>query len=121
LISLRLFSALVGFPTQAGLLLQDLPFVFAATRQVDFEREYIPPRDQYVLRFRGLDQPVQVPSTLYQNAISSPTLDKLGRPVTVFIQPGFFDLIFGSVFSQLPQVHPRLLVKLLPLQRYDFF
>ena len=56
-----------------------------------------PIRDQYVLRFRGMDQPVQVLSTLYQNAISSSTLDKLGRPVTVFTQPGFVDLIFGNV------------------------
>ena len=97
LISLRLFSASVDFPIQAGLLLRDLPFVFAAARQVDIEREYIPSRDQYVLRFRGMDQPVQVLSTLYQNAISSSTLDKLGRPVTVFTQPGFVDLIFGNV------------------------
>ena len=94
---MRLFSASVDFPIQAGLLLHDLPFVFAAARQVDIEREYIPSRDQYVLRFRGMDQPVQVLSTLYQNAISSSTLDKLGRPVTVFTQPGFVDLIFGNV------------------------
>ena len=96
LISLRLFSASVDFPIQAGLLLHDLPIVFAAARQVDIEREYIPSRDQYVLRFRGMDQPVQVLSTLYQNAISSSTLGKLGRPVTVFTQPGFVHLIFGN-------------------------
>ena len=71
-----------------------LPFVFAAARQVDIEREFFPSRDQYVLRFRGMDHPVQVLST---NAISSSTLDKLGRPVTVFTQPGFVDLIFGNV------------------------
>ena len=87
LISLRLFSAWVDFPIQAGLLLHGLPFVFAAARQVDIEREFFPSRDQYV-------RPVQVLST---NAISSSTLDKLGRPVTVFAQPGFVDLIFGNV------------------------
>ena len=60
-------TLLVDSPLQSGNLCHDLPYVFAAIRQVDIEREYIPSLDHVVLRFRGENQPVQVLSSLYQN------------------------------------------------------
>ena len=95
---------LVDSPLQSGNLCHDLPYVFAAIRQVDIEREYIPSLDHVVLRFRGENQSVQVLSSLYQNGILPTTLEKLGRPAALRPISGGVELVFGN--SQLAATCP---------------
>ena len=88
LISLRLFSAWVDFPIQAGLLLHGLPFVFAAARQVDIEREFFP---HPVINM--LDQSRSFLRMLFPPLHWTSWVDQL----LCSLNRVFVDLIFGNV------------------------
>ena len=105
-------TVLVDVLLQEGDLQHDLPFVFAAIRQVDIEREYVPEHDHFILRFKGPQQPVQVLAELFQNALSIGALEKLGRTVIANPREGMIELIYGHALEG-ATCPPRAFVKAL--------
>ena len=87
---------LIDSSIQEGKLLQDIPFVFAALRQVEITREFLPQHDHIIIHIRGPDQPVLVMTNLFQFAISTQGLRALGRPASLRQMPGHTQLCFGN-------------------------
>ena len=89
-------SILVNSMIQTGHLQQDIPFVFAALRQVEIVREYLPHDDHIVLCISGPEHPVRVMGNLFQFAISTCGLAALGRPVSTQSVQGKTVIVFGN-------------------------